>query len=79
MRLNGSSTKNWEEVKVKLSEGLTLSDLLKTACKKFGHKENYKIAKLYNKNGLQLLKDDIELLSDGDVVYLAMKGIYWIY
>jgi hypothetical protein len=60
---------------MKLSEGLTLVDLLKGACKKYGHKESYKIAKLYNKNGLQLLKDDIELLSDGDIVYLAMKGM----
>lgn len=59
---------------MKLSEGLTLVDLLKTACKKFGNKDNYKQAKLYNKNGLQLLKDDIELLSDGDIAYLAMKG-----
>ena len=72
--MNGSSLKHWEEVKVKLSEGLQLSDLLKTACKKFGHKDSYKQAKLYNKNGLQLLKDDIELLSGGDIVYLAMKG-----
>jgi hypothetical protein len=47
---------------------------LKTACKQFGCKENYKIAKLYNKNGIQLFKDDIILLAGGDILYLGAKG-----
>jgi len=33
---------------------MNLSELLKTVCKRFGYKDNYKIAKLYNKNGIQL-------------------------
>ena len=53
---------------------MQLSDLLKIVCKKFGCKENYKIAKLYNKSGLQLFKDDVMLLGGGDILYLAVKG-----
>jgi serine/threonine protein kinase len=47
---------------------------LKIACKKLGCKDNYKIAKLYNKSGLQLFKDDVMLLGGGDILYLAAKG-----
>ena len=50
-------------------------DILKEGCKRFGHKDNYKIAKLYNKNGIQLFNDDLVLLTNQDVVYLAVKGI----
>jgi hypothetical protein len=39
-------------VTVELAEGMQLPDLLKIVCKKFGCKDNYKIAKLYNKSGL---------------------------
>ena len=53
---------------------MKLSELLKEACKKFGCKENYKIAKLYNKNGIQLFNEDLVLLTNGDIVYLASKG-----
>ncbi len=47
---------------------------MKIACKKLGCKDNYKIAKLYNKSGLQLFKDDVMLLGGGDILYLAAKG-----
>lgn len=53
---------------------MVLSELLKIICKKFGLKDNYKIAKLYNKNGIQLFQDDLMLLNNGDVVYVAIKG-----
>jgi hypothetical protein len=49
--------------------------MLKILCKKFGCKENYKIAKIYNKSGLQLFNDDIMLLGGGDILYLAIKGM----
>jgi hypothetical protein len=39
-------------------------------------KDNYKHAKLYNKNGIQLFQDDLMLLNDGDVLYIALKGIF---
>lgn len=48
--------------------------MLKSACKKFGFKDNYKIAKLYNKNGIQLFQDDLVLLNHEDVCYIALKG-----
>jgi serine/threonine protein kinase len=63
-----------EECQIELEEGLQLTDILKTACKQFGCKENYKIARLYNKSGIQLFKDDIILLAGGDILYLAAKG-----
>lgn len=66
--------KNKEETKMELSDSMNLIDLLKTACKRFGHKENYKIAKLYNKNGIQLFQDDLVLLNNEDILYLAIKG-----
>lgn len=53
---------------------MQLSELVKIACKKFGYKDNYKIAKLYNKNGIQLFQDDLMLLNSGDILYLAIKG-----
>jgi hypothetical protein len=63
-----------DEAIVELHEGMQLSELLKIVCKKYGCKENYKIAKVYNKSGLQLFNDDIMLLGGGDILYLAMKG-----
>jgi MAP/microtubule affinity-regulating kinase len=50
---------------------------MKTACKKFGNKESYKQAKLFNKNGIQLFQDDLMLLNPGDILYLAIKGNYF--
>lgn len=46
--------KNKEETKLEWNDSMSIVELLKTACKRFGHKENYKIAKLYNKNGISL-------------------------
>lgn len=75
MRLNGTlKNRGSEEATIELSEGMQLPDLLKIACKKLGCKDNYKIAKLYNKSGLQLFKDDVMLLGAGDILYLAAKG-----
>ena len=54
-------------------------ELLKSACKKFGNKESYKIARFYNKNGVQFFEDDVELLSPGEILYLAIKGIVLIH
>lgn len=74
--MNGTlKNRGSEEAVVELHEGMQLSELLKTVCKKFGCKENYKIAKVYNKSGLQLFNDDIMLLGGGDMLYLAMKGM----
>ena len=53
---------------------MNLNEVLRQACKKFGNKESYRIAKLFNKNGVQLFQDDLMLLNPGDVLYLAIKG-----
>jgi len=53
---------------------MSLTHILKVGCKQFGCKDNYKIAKLYNKNGIQLFNDDIILLAGGDMLYLGSKG-----
>jgi hypothetical protein len=49
---------------MELNDTMKLVDILKEGCKKFGYKENYKVAKLYNKNGIQLFNDDLVLLSN---------------
>lgn len=67
-------SKNWEEIKIPYSEGMEMEYLLKVACKKFGSKESYKIAKLFNKSGIQFFHDDIQLLGPGDIIYLSLKG-----
>lgn len=74
IRVNGTLTKNREEIKMELPEGIKMGDLLKSACKRLGAKDNYKIAKLYNKNGIQLFQDDLMMLNDGDILYIALRG-----
>ena len=32
------------------------------------------IAKIYNRNGVQLLETDIELIAANDILYIALKG-----
>jgi TUG ubiquitin-like domain len=61
-------------VKIDLTENMVLNDVLKEAFKKLGVKDNYKQAKLYNKNGIPLFQDDLMLLNDADVLYIALKG-----
>lgn len=63
-----------EEAHIELQDEMTLSALLKQACKHLGCKDNYKISKLYNKNGIQLFQEDIIMLAGGDILYLAAKG-----
>ena len=40
-------------------DNMVLKVLLKESCKRFGAKEKYKKARLYNKNGIDLQPDDI--------------------
>ena len=58
---------------------MNLTEVLKQACKKFGNKESYRVAKLFNKNGVQLFQDDLMLLNPGDVLYLSIKGKLYIF
>jgi serine/threonine protein kinase len=59
---------------VQLDEDLTLKQVLKMACKKFSSKEDYKRAKLYNKDGVHIMENDFSLIAAGDILYLALKG-----
>jgi len=57
-----------------MSEGLNLKSVIKMACKKFGSKESTSHAKIYNKNGVKLFENDFNLISHGEILYLASKG-----
>ena len=46
----------------------------KESCKRFGVKERYKKAKLYNKNGIDLQPDDIQFIKPGEILYIALDG-----
>ena len=61
-------------MRLELSEGLNLKEVIKSACKKFGSKESSKNAKIYNKNGVKLFDNDFNLIANGDILYFAAKG-----
>jgi len=52
----------------------TLRHLIKEGCKRFGHKEKYRTAKIYNKNGILLSDDDVSFIKADDVLYVALEG-----
>ena len=53
-----------------------LKYLLKESCKRFNCKEKSRIAKIYNKKGIELLSDDVQFIKADDVLYLALDGKY---
>ena len=57
-------------------ENLTLKDMCKDGCKKFGTRDYYKNAKIYNKNGVLLFESDIGMIAPGDILYIACEGKY---
>lgn len=74
MRLNGGKLKSTEEITVEISDGISLKEIIKTACKKLGAGADYSRAKMFNKNGIYLLEDDVKLIAQGDILYCALKG-----
>jgi hypothetical protein len=72
--LNGGKLKSAEEITLEISEGLSLKDIIKAACKKLGNGADYHRAKMYNKDGILLLDDDVKLIAQGDILYCALKG-----
>lgn len=74
----GDSSKNQKEIKVKLSESTNsvaefiIEDVVKKHMNSRG--KTYPTARLYSKNGVELLDDDILYMKSGDVVYLARHG-----
>ena len=74
IRVNGGKMKSQDELQLELNESLTLKQVVKLACKKFDSKESSKVAKVYNKNGVLLFDSDFNLISHGDILYIALKG-----
>ena len=52
----------------------SLKGLLKDCCKRFGCKEKSRVAKLYNKSGIEILEDDVQFIKADDILYLAIDG-----
>ncbi len=48
--------------------------IIKECCKKFGCNDKRSKAKLYNKNGIDLNKDDIQFVKPEDILYIALDG-----
>jgi hypothetical protein len=73
--MNGGKLKNPEELRLEINENLNLKAVIKAACKKFlGKTDGCANAKIYDKNGVKLFGDDFNLVSNGDILYLAHKG-----
>jgi len=51
-----------------------LKYLLKESCKRFNAKDRSRVAKVYNRNGIELLADDVQCVKADDVLYLALDG-----
>ena len=56
-----------------------MKHFIKDVCKRFGVKEKASIAKLYNKNGVEMLKDDVQYFKHQDVFYLAVEGKLFLF
>lgn len=52
----------------------SLTDILKEACRNFGCKEKCRTARLFNKNGLEIMDDDVQFIKNGDIYYVALDG-----
>jgi hypothetical protein len=52
----------------------SLRNIIKQTCKRFNQKEKAAGAILYNKNGIQLLDEDVDFIKADDVLYIALDG-----
>lgn len=74
IRMNGGKLKHPEELKIESFSNMTLKDVLKQACEKFGDRSQYKQAKIFNKDGVHIFESDFNLIASGDSLYIALKG-----
>ena len=76
IRINGGINKSKEEFSMEFSDQdpPSLKVLLKDCCKRFGWKEKNRVAKLYNKSGIEILEDDVQFIKADDILYLAIDG-----
>jgi serine/threonine protein kinase len=74
--MNGGINKSKQELKLDLEDrnNQQLEDILKQSCRFFGQKEKQRTSKLYNRNGLQILEEDVQFLKHNDIFYLALDG-----
>ena len=64
--------KNESELVLDL-DGLDYKRIIKEAIKKFGF-GSQKSAKLYNKTGVMLFEEDLNLVAPNDILYVALTG-----
>ena len=64
--------KNESELVLDL-DGLEYKKIIKEAIKKFGF-GSHKSAKLYNKTGVMLFEEDLNLVAPNDILYVALTG-----
>jgi len=64
--------KNDSEYIIELNDSLTLRQVVKQSCKKFGGDD--KRAKIYNKSGVLLFEEDFNLIAPNDILYVALGG-----
>ena len=57
-----------------MNDGIDLKDIVKITCKKLGNGCDPHRAKIFNKNGILLLDEDIRLVAQGDILYCSLKG-----
>jgi hypothetical protein len=76
IRINGGINKSKEEFQMEFSPGEKpeLKYLLKESCKRFNAKDRSRVAKVYNRYGIELLADDVQCVKADDVLYLALDG-----
>ena len=70
--------KHSEELRIDINNGIEMKTVIKLACKKFSSDSSRRDAKIYNKNGVKLFESDFTLLSSGDILYIALKGKYFL-
>ena len=73
VRVNGGKLKSEQELVMELNKDLTLKAIIKQCIKLF-NKGSSKTAKLYNKSGVMLFEEDLNLVAPGDVLYVALDG-----
>lgn len=72
--MNGGLRRCSDELKIDQRDGLSLKEVIRLAAKKLADTADFHNAKMYNKKGIMLMNDDAELISNGDILYCALKG-----
>ena len=71
MKKNGDSISSWNYL---LKPNIKWRDLSKDVAK-IAAINNYKIIRIFKSNGIEILEDDIELIKNGEDLYIS-KGLF---